>query len=83
MDAGNVEENVVDVGENNLARMDHVLYSQNSNGRRIHTNACPIALHSLRFNSARTINNNRDERRNEVGDRDDQGAKMRVIVRFL
>jgi len=32
-----------------------VLYSQNSNGRRIHTNACPIALHSLRFNSAWTI----------------------------
>ena len=32
-----------------------VLYSQNSNGRRIHTNACPTALHSLRFNSARTI----------------------------
>jgi len=52
MDAGNVEENVVDVGENNLARMDHV-------------------------------NNNRDERRNEVGDPDDQGANMRVIVRFL
>jgi len=32
-----------------------LLYSQNSNGRRIHTNAYPIALHSLRFNSARTI----------------------------
>ena len=31
-----------------------ILYSQNSNGRRIHTNAYPIALHSLRFNSART-----------------------------
>jgi len=36
-----------------ICRVNKVLYSQNSNGRRIHTNACP--MHSLRFNSARTI----------------------------
>jgi len=33
-----------------------VFYSQHSNnGRRIHTNVCPIALHPLRFNSAHII----------------------------